>query len=86
MSALGFGKTLALLESHWKGLPLLLRPESCVETLIWRRGDGDLLVPLAFPEMSRSTALRLSLAAGEPDAETPDWRRVDFLRGGVMTF
>ena len=61
--------------SHWNGLPLLLRPESCVAF------EGCLLGVIELAETSRSTLVFLRLA-GEPYMETD----VRLALRGVVTF
>jgi hypothetical protein len=74
LSAEGFCKGAL---SHWKGFPLLLREDVCVEFDACRVG-----VP-ALPLMSRRT-LFFGLSAGDPLSETVVEHR-DTLRG-VSTF
>lgn len=69
-----------LLQSQWKGLPLLLVLESCVEMDICLLDAAGLV---AFPEMSRSTPFFCLRCAGEPFTET-ELTRFDCRRGGVV--
>jgi hypothetical protein len=64
--ALGFADMLSLFESHWNGLPLLLRAEPRVESD--GRRMGEVRLP-ALPEMSLRT-LPFRRGTGEPLVET----------------